>query len=643
MEASKTSAIAGAAVTFPPGSIAVATTVTLLPGPSLAASSTASDLGLSGQLAGSGTSVTIASSVATDSVTPYTVSLALPAGAGLALADPYANLVVLYRVTKVGEGTQVSGLIPLSDLNIGSGVVQFKIRYFGTYQAVLTGKPVTASRETTASTSATNDYPFSTARPEQICSGIQYSDSTGKVITGTRACAAPECNSDLATGCLATASYPALKKANLQASNLLSGTTVSGVTGSISSCSADGATGCVTNGTFKAAAMSRVTASSILTGTTILGVAGSATAEAHSNCTSDGATNCVSTAAYPAAQTSGLAAKVLNGSTVAGVAGTATLPYANYVRTANGPYGIGGNGTTPTLADCASDGATGCVTSSSYRAADMMLATAANVASGVTIAGITGTHSPNCASDGQQNCTTTAVYKAANPSTITTWDLRAGLTFAGLTGTLRSNCRNTVTTATYNFDGAVGSLPNAGVATGTANDYWDTIDDSNGLPSGLVSGWSTNTSCDSTVFQDVTTINGGGSTTSCGTSSTCIYKDLITNLQVTGVLASGYNTTTASPTAVQWNSAVQACNGSTYGGYAAGSWRLPTAKELISLYSDGLRPLLGTSSFNVAPSTALWSATSFSASTTMGLTLTPSNGTVATASKTMTYNVVCVR
>ena len=64
----------------------------------------------------------------------------------------------------------------------------------------------------------------------------------------------------------------------------------------------------------------------------------------------------------------------------------------------------------------------------------------------------------------------------------------------------------------------------------------------------------------------------------CGTSNTCIYQDNVAGLMVTKVVNGGSN----------WLTAVDSCSNSTYGGYGAGTWRLPTKEELLSLVADGI-------------------------------------------------------
>ena len=469
------------------------------------------------------------------------------------------------------------------------------------------------------------DHPFSTKPASEICQGEQFYDVSGSLQTGTRNCGGPSsCTVDGQTGCVATQSYPAAIASGL--------------------------------------------ALKVTTGQTVAGIAGTVTqTKPPASCAVDGQTGCVTTQAYPAAMASGLALKVVAGQTVAAVAGTVTLPPAAYVLTgtsygaaaaiggsltlppaalvsvAAGSYGVGGTGTLSGLINCSADGLTNCVTSGSVKSADMSLALSGNIKSGATVAGVAGSYAAPCLSDGQQNCLTTGVFKAANVTGISTWDLRSGQTLAGISGALKTNCRNTVTSTSFNYDGAVASLPTTAITSGTSADYWDTADDYYGTSATVVSGWGSNTNCDQTNFTDVTTLNGGSSTTTCGTGSTCIYKDNISNLRVTGALSSA-TTTTGTVTNYTWAQALNTCSISTYGGYAAGSWRLPTQKELFSLYEHGVSGLNATTFISLAALRNLnfWSASSSSSYAVQGWVVAPGTGLVSAMTKTAAGPIVCV-
>ena len=487
---------------------------------------------------------------------------------------------------------------------------------------------------------------------------------------------------------------------NVSVANGAYGVAGTGSTPTLANCAADGATACVATATYTAA-LTTTLAPKIVSGNTVAGVAGT-TAAAPANCSADGGTACVAVASYTAAATTGLANKVLSGNTVAGIAGnvtlppvgdvlttisygtggtaatgtltlptagnvlsgsgvfgvggssvtpTLTLPATANVRTTNGSYGVSGTASTPTLANCATDAATGCVAVAGYPAANTATFAGSNIQSGYTVAGVvgSGTISSSCTTDGQQNCSVSGVFKAANVTGIGTWDLRAGLTMGGISGALKTNCRNTITSATFNYDGALASLPNTSTATGTILDYWDTIDDYLGFAASKVTAWSSNTLCDSTTWTDVTTTDGGVSNVACGTSSTCIYKDQISNLQVTGILQSGnYNqTSTSSPeSSLAWNAAQQACAGSTYGGYAAGTWRLPTQKELMSLYEHGIASLASANFITLANMQAqnfMSSTTNSNVSTDYLWYVSLHSGLTRYNNKTFSYYFLCVK
>jgi len=301
----------------------------------------------------------------------------------------------------------------------------------------------------------------------------------------------------------------------------------------------------------------------------------------------------------------------------------------------------------PTYTNCSSDGATGCVAVTSFPAAKLANFAAGNVQSGTTIAGVAGSL-PACTSDGQTGCVASSILPAAAITGFSTWNIRAGTTLAGVTGTLKTNCRNTVNSTYFNYDGAVGSLPNIGVTSGTSADYWDTTDDNYGWSTNKVTAWSSNTYCDSSTWVDVTTTNGGTSNVACGTSNTCIYKDLISNLQVTGILASGSNTTSnTSPAGYTWSGAVIACAGSTYGGYAAGTWRLPTQKETISMYLHGIVSMANANFMSLTnmQTYSLWTASTVSNNVTYAWVapLINGGGGGIIALKTGGFPIICVK
>ena len=106
----------------------------------------------------------------------------------------------------------------------------------------------------------------------------------------------------------------------------------------------------------------------------------------------------------------------------------------------------------------------------------------------------------------------------------------------------------------------------------------------------------------------MTTADGGTTVSTCAASAAnCQFKDNITNLVTTKVVS-------ASST---WSAAVNACASSTYGGYAAGTWRLPTQKELMAQYEHGIVSLVSANFMTLANmQNYFWSSSTDSHSTT---------------------------
>ena len=146
------------------------------------------------------------------------------------------------------------------------------------------------------------DFPIMTIGPDMVCSNIKYYDGSGTLQIGKKVCGAadqpiPPCDSNRASGCLATEEYIAVQKSSLASSNIRSGVVIGGVEGILSGSPA--------------------------------------------SCSSDGEIQCVANTNYRAAATASLAHKVVSGYTVAGTAGEVSLPTISDVRAAV-TYGIAG-------------------------------------------------------------------------------------------------------------------------------------------------------------------------------------------------------------------------------------------------------------------------------------------------------------
>ena len=306
-------------------------------------------------------------------------------------------------------------------------------------------------------------------------------------------------------------------------------------------------------------------------------------------CNVDGQVDCLTDSRYPAMDASQLVEEQMLFSMVAGGIAGKLKPCRN--------AGEIGCFAAPEFSPCTRDGQENCILTTALQMVPKAQAC-----------------HPICRIDGEQGCVVQNPFKAMSPSGITAWDLRSGHTLGGLAGVLKTNCRNGVNSSIFNHDGDLASVANAVTTSGIKNDPWDTVDGAPPRATGKVDGWSDATFCDGAVFVDVTTNSGGISLSTCGSGGVCIYQDQISNMQVTGILAGdAKSTSTTNPATFSWSDAIKACNASTYGGYPAGTWRLPTEKELMDLYVHGIGYLASEqfiSSSNMQ--NKIWSATTTS-------------------------------
>ncbi|MCX6109571.1 MAG: hypothetical protein NTZ90_08220 [Proteobacteria bacterium] len=154
------SSISHASVTFPPGSLAISTSVTIEQGAALAAPAFASELGLdsANSVSSAGTAIVISAAQNVNAVTPFTIAVPLGDGAGLADTDPNL-LVVIYRCWHADTNTVVMGVIPHSELTIKANTLEFSTKFFGQYQAAYTTQPVTTRVKATSSAASQPSAP----------------------------------------------------------------------------------------------------------------------------------------------------------------------------------------------------------------------------------------------------------------------------------------------------------------------------------------------------------------------------------------------------------------------------------------------------------------------------------------------------
>jgi hypothetical protein len=296
--------------------------------------------------------------------------------------------------------------------------------------------------------------------------------------------------------------------------------------------------------------------------------------------------------------TQATAANIITGITIAGVTGTG---------------GVTNSGS------CSTDGATSCVTTSTYKSADTSAFSAGDVRSGHTIGGTAGTLA-DCSSDGQQTCyvNSSSFYKAANITGISASVVALGYQLAGFTGTKRDirNCRNLANTSTYD---------NTTSPASSGLDVYDTIDDYNNNSSSALSQnpWgSSDQLCESSNFS----ISDGPS---------YYATDTLSGLSITSANPSGGGSQA-------WGTALSTCKNLTFAGFGPNVWRIPTQKELVQLYIDGVSRLdsakMGTLNAN------FWTATSQSDSASLSAWVAnPATGASSLETKILGSNVICIK
>lgn len=355
----------------------------------------------------------------------------------------------------------------------------------------------------------------------------------------------------------------------------------------IPNCSADGQVGCITTPIFAAADTSSA-ANKIIAGQSMGGVEGHVAFPA--DCTADGATGCVTVAGFRSANMAFVVAgNIKSGITLAGVEGSVT----------------------PSPADCAVDGATGCVTSGLFPAADISGFSSWNLRTGYSLGGVAGALKTNCRNQANSAYLNTGVPVSATGNatddtlTITGHGLASntavrvgapgnapgGLTPYATTYYVIVVDADTIKLSTASGPGTAIDLTSDGGANVTVYRWgdatlqsWDTVDDYNANGAALtevVSGWGSETVCDASVWEDVTSDGCDAA------AKDCMIKDRISNL----IWSEQLPTSGAAPgsSTTDYASAVKRCDDLTFGSYS--DWRLPTQKELMDAYVHSIRAI----------------------------------------------------
>lgn len=142
------------AVSFPPGSLAVNTTISMEIGDNLVSNATKQDLLLDNgtQLKIASVPYNVSSSVPTDAAAPYTISIPVSSPSLRLLADDTDNLAVIYQVVRQADSTMYKGIIPSKDIVTRDGYAYFATKYFGTFQLAYTNKVIEAPKEVVTTT-----------------------------------------------------------------------------------------------------------------------------------------------------------------------------------------------------------------------------------------------------------------------------------------------------------------------------------------------------------------------------------------------------------------------------------------------------------------------------------------------------------
>ncbi len=249
---------------------------------------------------------------------------------------------------------------------------------------------------------------------------------------------------------------------------------------------------------------------------------------------------------------------------------------------------------------------------------------------------------PVCSADGEQDCWVKGDFKAAKVGDLSASDIRLGKTILGITGTKREmkQCRNAARLTLWDAS----SLANAQTATSSPDgiaDPWDTIDDSgNWVGSPVIEGpWGDSYVCNTTNFTDVSAAGLAGltptGTSPSGANQTfsTIWRDDLTRLYFTNILK---NNSAGS----NWLGVMNMC-ANLDSGDGAGKWRLPTQKELLQLYVNGIAKLaIGGGSLN----NYFWSSTDVSTGgNAWGVTFSRGSSGTGIGRASTTGSAICVR
>jgi hypothetical protein len=138
----------GGDVIIPPGVLVIGSEVSIEPGADVVTDATVSDLALDSDIEKVSEAMVVSSGDTVEAPIPFTISLPLPPEAALTDdgQDPYANLIVIFKMRNTdGPGSMIKTFLR-NKLNIEGSMVRFETIWFGSYQLARTGKRLTEEK-----------------------------------------------------------------------------------------------------------------------------------------------------------------------------------------------------------------------------------------------------------------------------------------------------------------------------------------------------------------------------------------------------------------------------------------------------------------------------------------------------------------
>jgi hypothetical protein len=524
------------------------------------------------------------------------------------------------------------------------------------------------------------EIPVITEEPDQVCVGKKYHDQDGFLRTGTKECATskvvvadskenvtvpkPSCSKDGQVDCVSTSAFPAAD-ASSTPSKVLKGETVAGKAGSVILPTPGkvlkgepfGPLGSLTG------SLTLPSEDNVRVANGTFGVPDAVSSPRIVDCKNNLQKNCFldNSGLFSAGDLSNLKAEnIRRGETIAGVTGIFPSSQAQLPRF-SGPSGTATAGSDEDdlinfITQLTRDGTFEFWDSTGTRrtgSGDSNIKPE-SIGRGVALDnfGIEGTAFvvSQCQAAEKEACLLDkACGWTGSSCEISAANVRIGTTIAEKAGTLKVSCRNGARAASYNYDGPLTGIPTTAIKTGLSIDIWDTVDDNAAFAGDAVPDWGAGKLCGASVWSDATTLDGGQTASSCSggtTGGTCVMKNASLSILLTGVLSVNVDkTNTTTPGKFTWPSALNACNSSAYGGFAAGSWRLPTQKELMAIYASGIVSVLSPNFVTKSTlGTYFWSSSSLSTDGSKAWVVRLLDGATTTSVKTTsTYRVLCVR